>query len=261
MNEFESKVSMPTLHRRTFFRLGYAFGATAIVNPVATSAAHEEIRLREERPFIARYERDNARLKQAGMPIECVFMGDSITERWFTTHPAFFSPRRICRGISGQTTSEMLLRFRSDVVALRPRVVHIMAGTNDIAGNTGPMTPDAIRQNLMSMTEIAMANGIRVVLGSVPPAARYPWRPEVQPVQATRELNWLIKGYASHIGAAYADYYSKLADDRGGMLAGLAIGDVHPTLRGYDIMEPVANAAIEEAMRYRTTSLCQAKPL
>jgi lysophospholipase L1-like esterase len=250
---------MPKLHRRTFFRFGCAMGAASLANPAPALAAHEDIRLREEWPFIARYERDNARLIQAGQPIDCVFMGDSITERWQTTHPAFFSPRRICRGIIGQTTAEMLLRFRGDVVALRPRVVHIMAGTNDIAGNTGPMTPDAIRQNLMSMTEIAMANGIRVILASVPPAARYPWRPEVQPVAPTRLLNMMIKLYAGGVGAVYADYYSKLDDGSGGMRPGLAIGDVHPTARGYDIMEPIANAAIKEAMAHSPMSLCKEK--
>jgi lysophospholipase L1-like esterase len=143
----------------------------------------------------------------------------------------------------------MLLRFRSDVVDLAPAVVHIMAGTNDIAGNTGSATPAEIAANIMSMTEIALANGIRVVIASVPPAARYPWRPGVRAVEPTQALNTLLSQYAARIGAVYADYYPELSDGRGGMRPGFAIGEVHPTDAGYQAMEPIAEAAIEKAMK------------
>ncbi len=235
--------------RRHILGLGCAIAAISPAAAASDAAAPPEpVRLREEQAFLARYRDDNARLKAGRAPVTCVFMGDSITERWLTTRRAFFSAGRVCRGISGQTTPEMLLRFRSDVVELGPAVVHIMAGTNDIAGNTGPATPKDIAANIMSMTEIALANGIRVIIASVLPAARYPWRPGVQPVEPTRELNKILKEYASHIGAVYADYYPDLADAKGGMRPGFAIGDVHPTDMGYQAMEPRARAAIGLAM-------------
>jgi lysophospholipase L1-like esterase len=224
-----------------------AVGSPAIVSVPAEPS--EPVRLRDEQIFLTRYREDNARLKAAHVRVNCVFMGDSITERWLSTRPAFFRPDRVCRGIIGQTTLEMLLRFRADVVQLGPAVVHIMAGTNDIAGNTGSATPTEIAANIMSMTELALANGIRVVIASVPPAARYSWRPGARAIEPTRELNTILTGYAARIGAVYADYYSRLSDGKGGMLPGFAINEVHPTDTGYQAMEPIAEKAIEKALK------------
>jgi lysophospholipase L1-like esterase len=246
-----------SVRRRRLLSFSCAIAASSPTVTVRAADASEPVRLREERPFLERYREDNARLIKARTPVDCVFMGDSITERWSTTRHAFFSPNQVGRGISGQTTPEMLLRFRADVVGLRPKVVHIVAGTNDIAGNTGPETPSEIIDNIRSMTEIALANGIRVVLASVPPAARYPWRPSVQPVQLTRELNRMLAAYASDVGAVYVDYYSALADRHGGMLPGLAVGEVHPTDKGYAVMEPEALHAVATAMQSPQQSLCR----
>jgi lysophospholipase L1-like esterase len=246
LNDFNGQAG-PTGRRRI---LGLGCAVTASVFAASSEAAvSEPVRLREEQDFRARYRDDNVRLKREHVVIKCVFMGDSITERWLTTRRSFFPTGRVCRGIIGQTTPEMLLRFRSDVVELDPVVVHIMAGTNDIAGNTGPASPNEIAGNIMSMTEIALANGIRVVIASVLPAAAYSWRPGIRPVEPTRDLNTILKEYAARVGAAYADYYPHLSDEKGGMRPGFAIGDVHPTDAGYQAMEPIAEKAIEQAMK------------
>jgi len=209
-------------------------------------------------PSLARYTKDNEALIQSGAKVDCVFMGDSITELWLKRRPEFFGPGMICRGITGQTTPQMLVRFRADVVSLKPKLVHIMAGTNDIAGNTGVSSPRMIADTIATMTEIALANGIRVVLASIPPAARYPWKPRVDPVRRTLLVNLLLQEYASHTGARYADYYSVLDDGHGGMRSGWATGDVHPTARGYMAMEPVALAAIQAARSQKPQTLCHA---
>ena len=145
-----------------------------------------------------------------------VFMGNSITEGWARYFPAMFPGKPyINRGIGGQTTPQMLLRFRQDVIALKPKVVVILAGTNDIAGNTGPSTLEMIEDNLASMAELAKANGIRVVLASVLPVYTYSWRPEVlEPWRTIVDLNRWMKDYARDHGAVYLDYHSAMADDR-----------------------------------------------
>ncbi len=141
----------------------------------------------------------------------------------------------------------MLVRFRDDVIALKPHIVHIMAGTNDVAGNTGPMTVGMSQDNLMSMTELAQANGIRVVLASVPPAASFPWRPGLETVAPIAAINAWIKSYCARAGATHADYFSAMSDAGGGMKTGLAYDGVHPTEAGYAIMDPIAVAALREA--------------
>ena len=181
-----------------------------------------------------------------------VFMGNSITDAWAKSFPTMFPGKPyVGRGISGQTTPQMLVRFRQDVVALKPSVVVILAGINDIAGNTGPATQAMIADNLMSMTEIAQANGIRVVLSSVLPAYDFPWRRGIGPAPKVVALNAWIRCYAAQAGAVYLDYYGKLADARGGLPAELAADGVHPTEAGYRIMAPLAEAAIQEALRRR----------
>jgi len=209
-----------------------------------TSPALEPERLLTDWPWLGRYREDNKRIIALGTASKAVFMGDSITEGWATSQPDFFSHGIVGRGIGGQTTPQMVLRMQADVVALRPRVVHIMAGTNDIASNTGPMTPEETRNNFRAMTEIATANKLKVVLASIPPAANYPWRPGLETARAIIDMNDWIRGYAKLVGAGYADYHSAMSDGKGGMKSGLASDGVHPTAAGYAVMRPIAEAAI-----------------
>ncbi len=194
--------------------------------------------------WLGRYREDNAKRLASGEKVDAVFLGDSITEGWAKTDPAFFSNGIVGRGISAQTTPQLLVRMHADVISLKPRVVHIMAGTNDIAGNTGPMTPDDSHNNLMAMCEIARAHSIRIVLGSVPPASKYWWHAGVQPKQAALALNDWMRSYAKEIGATYADYAAALTDAEGNMKLDLAKDEVHPTAEGYAVMRPIAQRAI-----------------
>jgi lysophospholipase L1-like esterase len=179
-----------------------------------------------------------------------VFMGNSITDAWAKYFPAMFPGKPyVGRGISGQTTPQMLVRFRQDVVDLKPKVVVILAGINDIAGNTGPATQEMIADNLRSMTEIAKANGIGVVLSSVLPAYDFPWHRGLEPAPKVVALNRWIRCYAAQAGVVYLDYYDKLVDARGGLSAEMASDGVHPTEAGYRIMAPLAEAAIQQALR------------
>jgi acyl-CoA thioesterase I len=179
-----------------------------------------------------------------------VFMGDSITQGW-KLDESFPGKPYINRGIGGQTSPQMLVRFRQDVVDLKPKVVVILAGTNDLAGNTGPMTLQQTEDNLASMSEIAHANGIRVVLCSVLPAYDFAWAPGLQPAIRIFQLNAWIKDYAEQKGYIYIDYYSALKDDRGGLPAALSTDGVHPLPAGYAMMAPLAEAGIEKALKQR----------
>jgi lysophospholipase L1-like esterase len=174
-------------------------------------------------------------------------MGDSITEGWAYADPDFFAPGRVDRGISGQTSPQMLLRFRQDVIALKPRVVHIMAGTNDIAGNTGPMSLDWTENVIRRMAEHARANGIRVVIGSVLPARAFGWKKEIRPAASIAQLNQWLRDYAKRRGFVYADYYSAMAESDGGLPALYSRDGVHPNKAGYAVMRPIAEAAIKAA--------------
>jgi len=189
------------------------------------------------------YAEDNAALLASKARVDIVFMGDSITEGWLDKRPGFFTPGRIDRGIGGQTTSQMVLRTMSDVVALEPRVVHIMGGTNDIAGNTGPMTAQMSENNVRAMTDIAQRHGIEVLIASVPPAAEFPWAPKIETRKAIAELNRRLRRVAQQTGATWVDYHPVLDDGTGAMKPGLAYDGVHPTEAGYDAMatmiEPV----------------------
>jgi lysophospholipase L1-like esterase len=193
-----------------------------------------------------------------------VFYGDSITDAWTQNGGKFFLPGApdgrslsggvagkpyVNRGISGQTTPQMLVRFRQDVVDLHPDAVVILAGTNDIAGNTGPSTLVMIEDNLRSMTEIAKANGIHVILASVLPAADYPWRKGLDPAPKIRDLNAWIKSYCAQTNITYLDYWSAMADAHGGMKPGISLDGVHPNAAGYAIMEPLAEQAIATALK------------
>lgn len=200
---------------------------------------------------LARYRDANA-LLGAPKPDEqrVVLFGDSITEIWAESFDTMFPGRPyVGRGIGGQTTPQMLVRFRQDVVALKPAVVVILAGTNDIAGNTGPSTLEMIEDNLASMTEVAKANGIRVVLSSVLPVFDYPWKRGLEPAAKIVALNTWMKSYAASHGAVYLDYHSAMADERQGLSPAMAADGVHPTEAGYRVMVPLVEKAIAEALR------------
>lgn len=213
----------------------------------------QEAQLHNDWPNLQRYRDANAKLSP---PVKnenrVVFLGNSITEGWARYFEKMFPGKPyIGRGIGGQTTPQMLIRFRQDVIDLKPRVVVILAGTNDIAGNTGPSTLEMIEDNLASMAELARENGIRVVLSSVLPVYDYPWRPGLEPAPKIIALNKWMKDYAKQHGAVYLDYHSAMADERGGMRSELASDGVHPNEAGYSIMAPLAERAIAEALRQR----------
>lgn len=227
-------------------------GMLALVT-VSAAAQTADDQLRADWANLARYRDANARLAApADSEQRVVFMGNSITEAWQPYFAVMFPGKPyINRGISGQTTPQMLVRFRADVIALEPKVVVILGGTNDIAGNTGPSTLEMIEDNLASMAELARANGIKVVLSSVLPVYDYPWKPGLEPAQKIVALNEWLRDYASNHDAVYLDYYSALTDARGGMRPELASDGVHPTEAGYRIMAPLAERAIEQALRTR----------
>jgi lysophospholipase L1-like esterase len=198
-----------------------------------------------------KYKEDNLKI-WLPLPDEnrVVFMGNSITEGWSEINPEFFKDKPyINRGISGQTTPQMLVRFRADVVNLKPKVVVILAGTNDIAGNTGPSTLEMIEDNIASMVEIAKANNINVILCSVLPAYDYPWKPGLEPAQKIVTLNKWIKEYADKNETIYVDYFTPMADERSGLKKEFSEDGVHPNLAGYRIMEPLVEKAIVDALR------------
>ena len=201
----------------------------------------------------ARFKDENVKLTPpAKGENRVVFMGNSITEGWIRTHPDFFAGKPyVNRGISGQTTPQMLVRFRPDVINLKPALVVILAGTNDIAGNTGPSTLEMIMDNLISMTELAKANNIKVVLSSVLPAFDYPWKPGMEPAMKIVKLNEMIKKYANDHGIVYVDYFSATVDERNGLKKELSGDGVHPNDAGYKVMEPLVEAAIKKALNQK----------
>jgi acyl-CoA thioesterase-1 len=180
-----------------------------------------------------------------------VFMGDSITDAWKIEGPDGSFPGKpyVNRGISGETTPQMLVRFRQDVIDPGASAVVILAGTNDLAGNTGPMTLEQTEENLSSMADLASANGIKVVLCSILPAFDYPWSPGLEPAPKIATLNEWIKSYAARKGYIYVDYYSAMKDDRGGLPPALSKDGVHPLPAGYAIMAPLVEAGIEQALK------------
>lgn len=208
---------------------------------------------------LARYRDQNKTLSApAAGEHRVVFMGDSITDVWpqprFGT---FFSGKPyVGRGISGQTTPQMLIRFRPDVIDLKAKVVVILAGTNDIAGNTGPLSNEEIQGNIASMAELAKANGIRVVLSSILPVSAYHQAPTspapqtvLRPMARIRAINDWMKQYAAKHGHVYLDYFSAMTDDTGHLRAELSEDDLHPNAKGYAVMGPLAEAAIQKAIK------------
>src|SRR5688572_17965428 len=221
----------------------------AFVVPGATLSAQEN-QPQSDWANLKRYRQANAELPPAA-PGEkrVVFYGNSITEGWAPRFAKMFPGKPyIGRGIGGQTTPQMLVRFRQDVVALKPRVVVILAGTNDIAGNTGPSSLEMIQDNLTSMAEIARANGISVVLSSVLPVYDYRWRPGLEPAPKVVALNRWMADYARRNGLVYLDYHSAMSDERQGMKADLSYDGVHPNEAGYRVMAPLAERAIGAAL-------------
>jgi len=210
-------------------------------------------------PNLGRYREANRTLAPAATAeARVVFMGDSITDAWQQPRFGGFFPGKpyVDRGISGQTTPQMLLRFRRDVIDLKPKAVVILAGTNDIASNTGPMTNEDIQGNLASMSELAHANNIKVVFASITPVSEYhvgPTRPVAQtstrPMARIRAINDWMKSYAAAHGDVYLDYFAAMVDETGMMRADLTEDDLHPNAKGYAIMAPLAEAAIQRALK------------
>ena len=213
----------------------------------AASKAWEDQRMHYDFGSLCSYREANVKLASAS-DHRVVFMGDSITQSWIDADPDLFTNDVIDRGVSGQTTPQMLVRFRADVIDLHPAVVHILAGTNDIAGNTGPTSIETIENNIKSMVELARANHIRVILATITPVASYPWRRSIQPVETIRTLNDWIKSYAKDNGLVYVDYFSSLDDGHRGFIAKLAIDGVHPNPDGYAVMDKLAKQAIKQAL-------------
>jgi lysophospholipase L1-like esterase len=207
--------------------------------------------LRTDFAALKRYRDENSKI---GLPMpgenRVIFMGNSITEYWNPYWAEFFPGKPyINRGIAGQTTPQMLVRFRQDVVKLKPKVVVILAGINDITGMTGPTTNEMIEDNISSMVEIAQKNDIRVVLSSVLPCYSIVGRPDLHPAERVIALNAWIKEYAEDIGCVYLDYFSKLTDENNGLKAEFTNDGVHPNKAGYDIMAPLVEAAIQKTLK------------
>ena len=217
-----------------------------------TTVVNQDTRLRDW-ANLARYREANKAVTRA----EVVFIGDSITDFWQQPRFGGFFPGKnyVDRGISAQTTPQMLIRLRPDVIALKPRVVVILAGTNDIAGNTGPMTNEDIQNNLASMAELAKANNIRVVLSSITPVSAYHVAPNAppqttrRPVERIKAINDWMKAYAAANKHVYLDYYSAMIDASGMLKTEFSEDDLHPNAAGYKVMAPLAETAIAQALK------------
>lgn len=216
-------------------------GAVSAMSPSGLGAAptRTDAQVKDDWPWLGRYAAENEALKTAGGTIEIVFLGDSITQNWRSTRPGFFRRGWIGRGISGQTTPQMLLRMMADVVALKPRYLHILGGTNDVAQNTGPISADATAGNIRMMTYVARQESIRVLIGAIPPAADFPWRGGLDPAGKIMALNEKLKSLADETRALWIDYHGVLSDGKGGMDTAFTADGVHPNPAGYSAMEDV----------------------
>lgn len=201
-------------------------------------------------PYLKKYQKENANLPilESGEK-RIVFMGDSITEFWSVLCPEFFDGKPyINRGISGQTSPQMLIRFRADVIDLKPSIVVLLAGANDIAGNTGPSTLEMITDNIFSMAELAKVHQIKVILCSVLPAYDFDWKPGSFPAEKIVTLNTMMQQYAEANEILYLDYHSALVDERKGLDANFTDDEVHPNKKGYEVMAPLVEKAINEML-------------
>ncbi len=187
-----------------------------------------------------KYEVANTELKRSKKPVKTILFGDSITEFWKSNNPSFFQQHQIInRGISGQTTSQMLLRFRQDVLNLKPKRVVILAGANDIAENTGPITLEHIADNIFSMVELARFHHIDVTMSSLLPAYSFSWKPGIEPANKVLELNKILKAYAVKNKIPFIEYHAVMKDSRNGLPPKYSGDEVHPNKEGYDIMEAI----------------------
>jgi len=235
---------------------GYSQTAAPAAAPTVDAATAKEIAGMKAQladwPNLARYRDENAALAPVTAGEQrVVFYGDSITDGWGRrSETGTFFPGKpyVNRGISGQTTPQMVVRFRQDVIDLHPAAVLILAGTNDVAGNTGPMTPEMTEDNFRSMADLAHANGIKVILASITPAFDYPWKHGLEPAPKIRAINAWLKDYCDQHGYTYLDYYTSLTDSDGGMKPGISFDGVHPNEKGYAIMAPLAQAAIDKTL-------------
>ncbi len=228
-----------------------AFNIILFMAALTLGATH--LTAAQDWPKLEFYKAENDALDVPG-PDEnrIVFMGDSIFEYWKKLVPEYFEENPyLDRGISGQTTPQMLIRFRQDVIALQPQVVVILAGTNDIAGNTGPSTPEMVLDNIQSMIELAQVNEIEVVLCSILPAFAYPWKPGVEPAEIIVDLNHRLKELAEKTDAVYCDFFPEMSDARNGLLKELSEDGVHPNRKGYEVMAPIVDRAIVKAIKKR----------
>lgn len=206
---------------------------------------------------LKRYEKENAQLAlPAANDNRVVFIGNSITEGWLSIHPSFFDGKPyIDRGISGQTTSQMLLRFRQDVISLKPSIVVILAGINDIAENTGPITLEETAGNIFSMAELAKAHGIKVIMCTVLPASDFPWKPDMNPGPKVVKLNALLSTYAKQHNIPFVDFYTSMVNNSLGLQKELGEDGVHPNEKGYAIMEPLVERAITNLSNKKSKKL------
>jgi lysophospholipase L1-like esterase len=193
-----------------------------------------------------KYQEQNTALKTSGKTVDVVLMGNSITESWVAMRPIFFRKNGyVGRGISGQTSAQMLVRFRQDVIDLHPKVVVILSGTNDIAGNTGPTTNDQIIDNISSMANLAEYHGLQIILCAVLPASDYSWAPGMQPHIRIPALNEQLKALANKNRYYFLDFFAAMDDEEAGLLSELTYDGVHPNKAGYKVMEPLLVDMIE----------------
>ena len=201
-------------------------------------------------PQLQKYQSDNAKILDEKTPVKVVFMGNSITQGWADMRPEFFKEHGfVGRGIGGQTTPQMLLRFRQDVLELKPEAVVILAGINDIAQNTGPITLKETLGNIQSMAELALAHGINPIICSVLPANSFPWRPEIIPTQQVIDLNSQLQRWALEKHLVYVDFYTPMVDEKHGLKSDLGYDTVHPNVAGYQVMEPILLKALNQLLK------------
>lgn len=215
-----------------------------VLTPLLTFSQNDA--MKNDWANLKKYDLENKELLSTTSLNRIVFMGDSITEFWKVNDSSFFDKSKINRGISGQTTSQMALRFPQDVISLKPEGVIILAGINDIAENTGPISNEGILENIISMTELAKANNIKVVLCSILPANRFNWNSKISPANRVIELNKMIQSYATKNKIIYVDYYTQMVDDKNGLQKRFGEDGVHPNKEGYLIMKSIVNKAIEK---------------